>query len=290
VTPDDPASGAAWGPEWSAALRRGTDAELDAWLEFALGCADVADDLARGTFRRDLEITTKPDRTFVTQADRAIERAVRERIEGAWPSHGIHGEEEGATAPDASLRWWIDPIDGTANFIRGVPIFGFLLAVERDGELQVGVVSMPALGERWFARRGGGAWAVDAREGSTLPRRLAVSAVADLADANVVYGTSGDIVATGAAPGFERLVRGAWRERGYGDCWGYALVAQGSADVMIEADLHAWDLAAPAILVEEAGGRVTDFGGARTIHEGTAVATNGALHATALAGLGRPGG
>jgi histidinol-phosphatase len=279
-----------FGPKWSAGLRRGSEAELDAWLAFALEAADVADEMARASFRRDLEITTKPDRTHVTQVDRAIERVVRERIEAAWPDHGIVGEEEGVAAAGASLRWYLDPIDGTANFIRGIPLFGFLLAVERDGELQAGVVSMPILGERWYARRGGGAWTVETRAGgSPAPRRVGVSAVAELADAQVVYGAIRDIDAAPSLSGFADLVGGAWRDRGFGDCWSYALVAAGSAEVMLEADVHVWDVAAPAVLIEEAGGRFSDALGERTIHAATALATNGRLHEIALRRLARAG-
>jgi len=151
----------AFGPQWSASLRRGTEAELRSWLEVAQDACDAADDIARRHFRRDLTIETKPDRTFVTQADTSIERLIRERLADAFPDHGLIGEEYGVESGDASVRWYIDPIDGTHNFIRGVPLFGTLLGVERDGELQASVMSAPALDERWWAHRGGGAWARD---------------------------------------------------------------------------------------------------------------------------------
>ncbi|HEY8988948.1 MAG TPA: inositol monophosphatase family protein, partial [Candidatus Limnocylindrales bacterium] len=173
-----------FGPEWSAGLRRAPEAELDAWLEMAHAACDEADGIARQVFRRDLEISTKPDRTFVTQADTAIERAIRGRIKSAYPDHGLVGEEYGTEDGDATTRWYIDPIDGTHNFIRGVPLFGTLLAVERDGELQAAVLSAPALRERWWARRGGGAWAHSADEAA--PRRIHVSRVAALADAQLL--------------------------------------------------------------------------------------------------------
>ncbi len=137
-----------------------SEAELEDWLAFALACCDEADALALAHFRRDLVIETKPDRSFVTEADQAIERGIRSRIAAAYPDHGLVGEEYGHVAGQGSVTWYIDPIDGTHNFMRGVPLFGTLLAVEADGELQVGVMSAPALGGRWFARRGGGAWAV----------------------------------------------------------------------------------------------------------------------------------
>ena len=138
-----------------------SESELDAWLAFALACCDEADALALAHFRRDLVIETKPDRSFVTEADQAIERGIRGQIAAAYPDHGLVGEEYGDEAGQGSVTWYIDPIDGTHNFMRGVPLFGTLLAVEADGELQVGVMSAPALGGRWFARRGGGAWAVE---------------------------------------------------------------------------------------------------------------------------------
>lgn len=256
-----------------------TDGPYGAWLTFALACADAADALALEYFRRDLVIETKPDRTFVTQADTAIERRLRELIAAAYPDHGLVGEEYGTEAGAGSVHWYIDPIDGTHNFMRGVPLFGTLLGVEEDGEMVVGVMSAPALGERWYARRGGGSWAVGSvGPGAGEPRRIGVSRVADLADAQVLYSSPFDIEASGQAPGFVALVRSVWRDRGFGDFWGYALVAEGAAEAMIEVGPNSWDLAAPSIVVEEAGGRMTDLHGVRTIHNGTALATNGIVH------------
>jgi histidinol-phosphatase len=264
-----------YGAEWSASLRRGTDAELRGWLETAMTACDEADRIARRHFRRDLQIDTKPDRTFVTQADTAIERMIRDRLLAAYPDHGLVGEEYGTEAGDASVRWYIDPIDGTHNFIRGVPLFGTLLAVERDGEMQAAVLSAPALDERWWAWRAGGAWA---RNRGEPPRRIQVSGVTTLDDAQVLYGSGRDIVASGRAPGFDHLLQDVWRERGFGDFWGYALVAEGAAEAMVEVDLSAWDAAAPLLLVEEAGGRATDFEGRRRVDSGTFLTSNGGLH------------
>lgn len=265
----------AFGTDWSATLRRGSDAELHGWLDVAMAACDEADAIARVHFRRDLQIETKPDRTFVTQADTAIERMIRERLRDAFPDHGLVGEEYGTEAGDASVRWYIDPIDGTHNYIRGVPLFGTLLAVERDGEMQAAVLSAPALDERWWAWRAGGAWA---RNRGEAPRRIRVSGVTSLGDAQVLYGSGRDIVASGLAPGFNDILRDAWRERGFGDFWGYALVAEGAAEAMIEVGLKAWDAAAPLLLVEEAGGRATDFEGRRVVDSGTFLASNGHLH------------
>ncbi len=279
----------AHGPAWSATRRRGTDAELRGWLAFALACCDAADEIALRHFRRDLEISTKPDRSLVTQADRAMEALVRERILAAYPGHGLVGEEYGTEAGGAAVRWYIDPIDGTHNFVRGVPLFGTLLGVERDGEMQVGVLSAPALRERWFAWRGGGAWVVRAgANASGDRRRIEVSGVRALSDAQVLYGSPFDVMRTGWAPGFPGLIAGAWRDRGFGDFWGYTLVAEGAAEAMIEVGIHPWDLAAPLVLIEEAGGRMSDFGGARGVNAGNVVATNGLLHAAVLTALRDP--
>lgn len=265
-----------FGAEWSASLRRGTDAELRRWLEVALAACDETDPIARHHFRRDLRIDAKPDRTFVTQADIEVEQRIRERLTRAFPDHGIIGEEFGTEAAGASVRWYVDPIDGTHNFIRGVPIFATLVAVERDGELQAAVISAPALDERWWAHRGGGAWARN--RGETRARRIGVSAITRLDDAHVLYGGARDLAASGRAPGFAGLLGAAWRDRGFGDFWGYTLIAEGAAEAMVDVGLNAYDAAAPLLLVEEAGGRATDFEGRRALDSGTFLASNGHLH------------
>lgn len=282
----------AYGSEWSAGLRRGTDAELRSWVEAAQSWSDAADAIALRHFRRDLQLERKPDRSFVTVADRAIERLVRERIADRFPDHGVVGEEYGTEAGASGIRWYVDPIDGTHNFLRGVPLFATLLAVERDGELQAAVISAPALRQRWHAWRGGGAWAVDrgaasgatagaaSGPGSDAARRIEVSHVSDLGDAQVLYASATGIEASGRAPGFRKLLGDAWRERGFGDFWGYTLLAEGAAEAMVEVDLFPWDAAAPMLLVEEAGGRVTDFEGRRSFEGSSFLATNGPLHDT----------
>ncbi len=260
--------------------------ELEDWLALALACCDEADALALAHFRHDLVIETKPDRSFVTDADQAIERQIRARIGAAYPDHGLVGEEYGTEAGQGSVRWFIDPIDGTHNFMRGVPLFGTLLAVEAGGELEVGVMSAPALGGRWFARRGGGAWAIGSiGPGAGVRRRIRVSQVARLADSHLLYGSAQEIADSGVAPGFPRLMGDVWRDRGFGDFWGYALVAEGAAEAMVEVGPKSWDLAAPLVIVEEAGGRLTDLDGSRTIHSGTVLASNGLLHDEVLGRL-----
>lgn len=267
-----------FGPEWSAGFRRGTDAELRAWLAFAVDCCDAADRLSLGDFRRELAVERKIDRTFVTRADRAIERLIRERIADAYPSHGIVGEEEGEESPDAPVRWYIDPIDGTHNYIRGIPLFGTLLAVERDGELQVGVISAPALRQRWVAWRGGGAWN---NEG-----RLRVSDVASINAAGLVYTSAREIRASETLPGLDATLAAADFESAIGDFWGFGFVAEGRVDAMIEGQVHSWDLAAPFVLIEEAGGRMTTLAGERAADiRGVCVASNGLLHGELLHSL-----
>lgn len=270
-----------FGPDWSASLRKGTDAELRGWVEAALSWCDAADELALRHFRQNPVTSRKPDRSFVTEADTAVERLLRERIADAFPDHGVVGEEYGDDGGGASVRWYVDPIDGTHNYLRGVPIFATLLGVERDGELQAGIISAPAMGGRWFAWRGGGAWGAGPLAGADrggAPRRLHATGIADLADAQVVYAGTQDVIASGEAPGFTRLLGSAWRERGFGDFWGYSLVAEGAAEVMVEVGLSIWDAAAPVVLVEEAGGRITDFHGRRIFDGGAILATNGVLH------------
>ena len=270
-------AGGEFGPEWSASLRRGSDAELRGWVEAALGWCDAADEIALRHFRRDPVTTRKPDRSFVTEADTAVERLIRERIGDAFPDHGIVGEEFGDDGGGASVRWFVDPIDGTHNYLRGVPIWATLLGVERDGELQAGVISAPALGGRWYAWRGGGAWGVE--PGAPM-RRLAVSGIADLAEASISTSSVAMLDGSGLAPGHRTLAQAVWRDRGYGDFWAYTLVAGGALDAMFELDLSIWDAAAPVVLVEEAGGRITDFQGRRIFDAGTTLATNGVLHET----------
>jgi histidinol-phosphatase len=260
------------------------EAERRTWVEAALGWCDATDAIAMRHFRRDLQLERKPDRTFVTAADRSIERLIRDRIASTFPGHGVVGEELGVDDGSAGVRWYVDPIDGTHNFLRGVPLFATLIAAERDGELQAAVLSAPALRQRWYAWRGGGAWTTGA-VGAEAPRRIEVSRVADVAEAQILYGSAASIDASGRAPGFRALLGDAWRERGFGDFWGYTLVAEGAAEAMVEVGLWPWDAAAPMLLVEEAGGRATDFDGRRSFEGGTFLATNGGLHETIRARL-----
>jgi histidinol-phosphatase len=246
-------------------------------LAFALAACDAADAIALRHFRRDLDIRTKPDRTFVTDADQAIERLIRDRIHARFPGHGLIGEEYGEEQAAANARWHIDPIDGTHNFIRGVPLFGTLLALEIDGEVQLGVLSAPALRERWYASRGAGAWAIGAA-GTEGARSIHVSGIEAIADAQLLYGSATELETSSRVPGFRSLLGDVWRERGFGDFWGYALVAEGAAEGMVEVGVKTWDLAAPLAVIEEAGGRLTDLSGARRIDREEVLASNGLLH------------
>ena len=265
------------GAEWSASLRDGPEDELRGWVDLALEICDETDAIAIRLFRRDMVMSQKPDRSWVTEADQAAEQVIRERIIAAYPDHGLVGEEYGAEAGSSDVRWYIDPIDGTHNFMRGVPHFATLIAVERAGELQAAVISAPALGERWYGWRGGGAWSTGA-PGTDVPRRLHVSAVAALGDAQVTYASARDLLDSPLVPGFRSWIGAAWRDRGFGDFWGYTLVAEGAAEAMVEVGLSPWDIAAPMLIVEEAGGRITDLEGRRSLSGPVFVTTNGLIH------------
>jgi histidinol-phosphatase len=249
-------------------------------LAFALELADLADAITLPRFRAvDLAVETKPDLTPVSDADRAVERAIRERLAEARPGDAVLGEEEGGTDDSAAARWILDPIDATKNYVRGIPVFATLIALERGGQVTVGVVSAPALGKRWWAARGEGAYA----DG----RRQQVSGIDALPEAVVTYTSAADFYRRGLAAAFERLTTAAWAARGYGDFWQYMLLAEGAVDLAIETVAELWDLAAPQVIVEEAGGRFTDLEGTSTSRGGSCIASNGRLHDTALALLAR---
>ncbi|MGH3105552.1 MAG: inositol monophosphatase family protein [Gaiellaceae bacterium] len=234
-------------------------------LAFALALADLADSISLPRFRApDLAIETKSDLTPVTEADRAVERALRDRLATERPGEGVLGEELGEQGGREGVRWIVDPIDATRNFVRGIPIFATLVALERGGEIELGVASAPALGRRWWARRGDGAFANG--------ERIRVSSVRRIEDA-VVSDSHG------------ARLHGAWHSRGFGDFWQHVLVAEGAADVAVDHDVDVWDLAALSPIVEEAGGRLSDLTGARRIDGGSGVSTNGLLHDTVLSAL-----
>jgi histidinol-phosphatase len=255
-------------------------------LALALELADIADEITLGRFRAvDLVVETKPDLTPVTEADRAVEEAVRARLAVARPEDGIVGEEFGAAEGTAGgRRWIIDPIDGTKSYVRGVPTWATLLALEEDGDVIVGVVSAPEVNRRWWARRGEGAWLDDGLAGA--PRRLGVSAVRELSDAQLSFGGLEDWNDIGRIEVLLELSRACWRTRGLGDLWSYMLVAEGAVDIGLDPIVSVWDLAAPKVIVEEAGGRFTDFGGVARADGGSGLATNGLIHDAVLAIVG----
>ena len=251
-----------------------TPAELDRALAAAVEAARAAGEVALKYYRTGFDVTLKADATPVTQADRGAEEAIREVLGRAFPELGFLGEEFGAVG-DQRRRWIIDPIDGTKNFIRRVPVWAALIGLEEDGEVTAGVIHNPVTGELLSARRGGGAYASG--------ERIAVSEIPDLGHATLLHAGLRLLRESGHWDGLVRLVDATDRQRGFGDYLGYALVAEGKAEIYVESDLKAWDLAPCKIIVEEAGGRFTDFAGTPTIHGGTAFATNGRLHEAALA-------
>jgi histidinol-phosphatase len=262
-------------------------------LQLAYRLADEADALTMERFRSlDLVVETKPDLTPVSDADRAAEEAIRATLSRERPGDAVLGEEygeqpgaAGETSVDDARCWVLDPIDGTKNYVRGVPVWASLIALRARGEIVVGVVSAPALAMRWWAARGHGAWT-----GHSLShaRRLAVSKVGALDDASLSFSEYADPAweSTGSATGFGQLLSRVWRTRAYGDFWSHMLVAEGAVDVAVEPQLGAWDMAALVPIVEEAGGRMTALDGSAPLDGGNAVSTNGLLHDAVLGMLG----
>ncbi|SDS82090.1 histidinol-phosphate phosphatase [Friedmanniella luteola] len=255
-------------------------------LRLAHLLADDADSITMSRFKAlDLRVTAKPDLSPVSDADTAVEEAIRRTLGKARPRDAVHGEEMADTGW-GPRRWVVDPIDGTKNYVRGVPVWATLISLLVNDEPVVGVVSAPALGRRWWASLGGGAYA-----GKSLmnPSPCRVSQVADLADASLSYAELGEWVASGQGQGFVDLLRSCWRTRAYGDFWSYMLLAEGAVDIACEPELELHDMAACAIVVTEAGGRFTDLDGRPGPHGAGAYATNGLLHDTVLAHLRPPG-
>jgi histidinol-phosphatase len=237
-------------------------------LELALRLADAADAISLPLFRTALTVERKPDSTPVTEADRRVEAELRRLLTEERPADALLGEEEGATG-DGARRWILDPIDGTRNYTRGIPIWATLIALEIDSRVEVGVVSAPALGRRWWAERGGGAFA------DGTPAR--VSAVDRIEDAVLSFALDEPL---------PEIARRAWHVRGIGDFWAHMLVAEGAVDGAVDAiGVGAWDLAAVQIVVEEAGGRLSDFAGKARFDSGTGLSSNGHLHEQLLASV-----
>ena len=251
-------------------------------LRLAHVLADDADSLTMDRFKAlDLHVLTKPDLTPVTDADSSVERVIRRSLSRARPRDAVLGEEEGSSGW-GPRRWVVDPIDGTHNFVRGVPVWATLIALMVEDDVMAGVVSAPALGRRWWASKGAGAWTGRSLS-SASPCR--VSDVSRLEDASLSYSS---LTGWEDAPGtdFLGLTRRCWRTRAYGDFWSYMLVAEGAVDIATEPQLELYDMAAPSLIVDEAGGRFTGLDGRRGPLSGNALATNGRLHDAVLQYVG----
>ena len=251
-------------------------------LAVALVLAAEADLIAIDRYRaQDLDVQLKPDRSQVTDADTRVERIIREHLADARPGDAILGEEFG-TEGTSNRQWIIDPIDGTSNFVRGVPIWGALISLVIDGVPEVGVVSAPALGRRWWAATGHGAWL---QQEGTDPRRLRVSGIADLAEATLSYNSIKHWDQYGRLDKLIALSREVGRTRAFGDLWSYMLLAEGAIDIAGEFDVKPWDIAALVPIVREAGGRITDADGHHSLDTLSVIATNSLLHDAVLGRL-----
>lgn len=276
-------------------------------LTLALSLADAADAITMARFEaNDLSVESKPDLTPVSDADTAVEKELRELIAAHYPEDALLGEEFGGDVTFTGRQWVIDPIDGTKNFVRGVPVWATLISLLVDGKPMVGVVSAPALGRRWWAAEGSGAWRLfntpasvataasgsggdtgnaDGGVPSVGARRLEVSKVAQVADSSIAISSLSGWADCGKREQLINLTDSAWRLRGYGDFWSYMLVAEGAVDIAAEPEVSLWDLAALAPIITEAGGRFTSLDGQDGPHGGSAVATNGLLHEATLRAL-----
>jgi histidinol-phosphatase len=245
-------------------------------VALALRLADQADALTMQRFGAlDLHVDTKLDLTPVTDADRSVETAVRDALARDRPDDLVLGEEFGGTTSFTGRQWVIDPIDGTKNFVRRVPVWASLIALLQDGVPVAGVVSAPALQRRWWAGAGEGAFASFA---GGPPRRISVSSVADPGSASLSFSSLSGWAALGLRDRFIELTDTVWRVRAYGDFLSYCLLAEGAVDIAAEPEVSLWDLAALDVIVRESGGRFTDLGGTPGPHGGSALATNGLLH------------
>ncbi|WP_018351406.1 histidinol-phosphatase [Longispora albida] len=249
--------------------------------------ADTADAISLSRFRAlDLRVDAKPDLSPVTDADTAVEKAVRSTLARSRPRDGVLGEEFGSTpaaAGPGNRQWVIDPIDGTKNFVRGVPIWATLISLLEGGEPVLGLVSAPALGRRWWAARGHGAFAGKHASNAT---RIHVSEVGKLSDASFCYSSLGGWEEAGKLDAMLDLMRGSWRSRAYGDFYGHMLLAEGAVDAMVEAELALWDMAALIPIITEAGGRCTNRAGRPLNHGDGVIMSNGQLHEVLLDHLG----
>jgi histidinol-phosphatase len=251
-------------------------------LALALELAEIADEISLARFRAlDLHVENKPDRSPVTDADRSVELALKKLLAEKAPNDALIGEEFGNTGA-ASRTWIIDPIDGTANYLRGVPVWATLIALAIDGKPVVSVVSAPAMGRRWWAAPETGAFTSDI-DGTT--RSLKVSAISELEHASLSYNNLQLWDQAGMLPQLTDLSRQIWRTRAYGDFWSYMLLAEGAVDIVAEHDLKIYDIAALVPIVEQAGGKFTAIDGPLTADTSSVLASNGKLHAIVTAAL-----
>ena len=247
-------------------------------LHLAMDLADAADAITMRHYQSaTLSVRTKTDTTPVSEADEAVERMIRERLSAERPDDGIVGEEFG-TSGATSRRWILDPIDGTKNYVRGIPVWGTLIGIEENGRISAGVISAPAMGRRWWASRGEGAFV----RALGMTRAIRASAIDTLEEAHLTYDSVTDFDLHGGAVRFLSLMRRCTRSRGFGDFWAHMLVAEGAVEIAIEPSVAIWDMAPVQIIVEEAGGRFTDMAGNARIDGGSAVSTNGLVHDAGL--------
>ena len=247
-------------------------------LHLAMDLADAADAITMRHYQSaTLSVRTKTDTTPVSEADEAVERMIRERLSAERPDDGIVGEEFG-TSGATSRRWILDPIDGTKNYVRGIPVWGTLIGIEENGRIAAGVISAPAMGRRWWASRGEGAFV----RALGMTRAIRASAIDTLEEAHLTYDSVTDFDLHGGAVRFLSLMRRCTRSRGFGDFWAHMLVAEGAVEIAIEPSVAIWDMAPVQIIVEEAGGRFTDMAGNARIDGGSAVSTNGLVHDAVL--------
>lgn len=258
-------------PSWTTPF----EGDLSDDLALALRLADAADAVSMTRFDApDLDVQLKADASHVTEADLATERAIRDLLTAERPGDGQFGEEFGSTG-DSARQWIIDPIDGTANYLKGIPMWTTLIALVIDGVPRIGVASQPAIGRRWWAGSGLGAWT---NTPGGPPRRLHVSSVSTLTEASASFQSITQWDEAGRTEALLRLTRSVWRDRGYGDAWPYMLLAEGRLEFVAEFDVKEYDIAALVPIVHEAGGRFTDIDGTDSLSSRSSLATNGILH------------